>query len=478
MNFLMKIFLFILCVYAFSPQSNGQIRNIDLQEKNYEYHEIKIGDSLFNLPLGTVVNNPAGIKNISELKGKLIILDFWNTWCASCIAAFPKMDQLQKRFEGQVQIFLVNTTETEEVIRTRFKKIPALNKIQLPDLASIVNAKIFDTLFPHEFVPYHVWIDGKGIVRFKGSELNTNEAKIKNFLEGKEVDFINEGVEYNGSKPLGTILKNKSSKYSSLITGFTDEVKDFYGKQAFVNKIDSNTGTIRNTYVNRDLAQLYVDALENEMDSIWKKNLNIRGGSYLGKFDLIVKDTIKYTWRFLPSQKWTDEILKKSKFCYEQITPLNISASTRKKYMLEDLNRYFGSLYGVTGVVKTEKKLCYVLIRTSNIDKLKAKEGISTINFSVINGKKVSEYRSYTLKNIITNIIYESKEGINKKDFFNIDDILIDETGYLNSVDMALPYVFEGGIRNLDELKKVLQMYDLDIVKSERYLKTLVIKEK
>ncbi|MGQ0629306.1 MAG: TlpA family protein disulfide reductase [Phycisphaerales bacterium] len=42
----------------------------------------------------------ASPKSLSELKGKVVLLDFWATWCGPCIASFPKIKELQARYQG------------------------------------------------------------------------------------------------------------------------------------------------------------------------------------------------------------------------------------------------------------------------------------------------------------------------------------------------------------------------------------------
>ncbi|MFN9077699.1 MAG: TlpA family protein disulfide reductase, partial [bacterium] len=44
-------------------------------------------------------------KDLSELKGKVVVLDFWATWCGPCIASFPKLVELRKSYpEDKVEI--------------------------------------------------------------------------------------------------------------------------------------------------------------------------------------------------------------------------------------------------------------------------------------------------------------------------------------------------------------------------------------
>ena len=40
------------------------------------------------------------IKSMADLKGKVVVLDFWATWCGPCIASFPNIRELVRRYEG------------------------------------------------------------------------------------------------------------------------------------------------------------------------------------------------------------------------------------------------------------------------------------------------------------------------------------------------------------------------------------------
>ena len=43
---------------------------------------------------------------LSDLKGKVVILDFWATWCGPCIASFPKIRELQARYKDYPVVIL------------------------------------------------------------------------------------------------------------------------------------------------------------------------------------------------------------------------------------------------------------------------------------------------------------------------------------------------------------------------------------
>jgi len=45
-------------------------------------------------------------KTLSDLKGKVVVLDFWATWCGPCVGAFPNVRKLQERYKGYPVVIL------------------------------------------------------------------------------------------------------------------------------------------------------------------------------------------------------------------------------------------------------------------------------------------------------------------------------------------------------------------------------------
>ncbi|MFC3414691.1 TlpA family protein disulfide reductase [Algoriphagus hitonicola] len=72
--------------------------------------------------------------NLSDYKGKPIILHFWATWCKPCIEEFPSLKEAQPRLEKENVQFLIASDEELDLIekfQTRFKT--GLNLIQLSE---------------------------------------------------------------------------------------------------------------------------------------------------------------------------------------------------------------------------------------------------------------------------------------------------------------------------------------------------------
>ena len=56
--------------------------------------------------------------SLASLKGKAVVLNFWATWCAPCVAEMPEIEQAQRRFAGKGLVVLaINDNEEPEKVR-------------------------------------------------------------------------------------------------------------------------------------------------------------------------------------------------------------------------------------------------------------------------------------------------------------------------------------------------------------------------
>ena len=102
-----------------------------------------------------------GRVQLASLRGKVVLVNFWATWCAPCIKEMPSIQRLSGLLPAdRFSVLAVNYGETEERIRAFLKKMPIAFPIALDrDLAAARDwgAKVL----PMSFV-----LDRDGRIRF------------------------------------------------------------------------------------------------------------------------------------------------------------------------------------------------------------------------------------------------------------------------------------------------------------------------
>lgn len=148
-------FLILICFMLFGvgvarPQSRevGTANNQSVTALNIGD---QIPDALWNTPL-QVVNHPQGkqTNTLADYKGKLIILDFWATWCVPCIKNFPKLHALQNEFADKIKVLAVTQEDTGKI--NKFFKTGAGKEHTYVN--SVINDSVLSKYFPHRGVPH------------------------------------------------------------------------------------------------------------------------------------------------------------------------------------------------------------------------------------------------------------------------------------------------------------------------------------
>lgn len=154
--------------------------------------ENDIPDKLWNLPM-QVVNHPEGKETITlaDYKGKLIILDFWATWCGSCLDGLISGTSLQQEFKDEVAIIPINgisTRDTKEKINSTLSKIKADRNLET-DIFSVIRDSTLESVFPHKSLPHLVWIDKNGKVLNSTYSNALSKANLENYRQDHKIDL-------------------------------------------------------------------------------------------------------------------------------------------------------------------------------------------------------------------------------------------------------------------------------------------------
>lgn len=418
---------------------------------------LNIGERMPDVEISGIKNYHSSVLRFSELKSKLVILDFWFGACKGCIQAFPKMEFLQQKYKDQIQIIMVNF-ETQSKIDSTFKKWSKLSSIyRNPKLPSIVGDTVLHRLFTFEYYPHEVWINEEGkIIGFTSSE-EVNEKNIAAALNHApmDMDMKIDFISYNDYKyPLFSQVYSvypDRLKYYSIVMDFIPGVSG--GISSSIE--DSVANTVRLTRKNMSLLELFCEAVTK---GLLLSPMESAKFDYGKRVHLQVDDPSKYIYSEktgLTQGRWR----KENCITYESVMPISQKEELYAN-MLSDLTRTFN----ITCTIEKQPLKCFALVRTSGIDKLSAKKkGISAFD-PAYDTTKVQLY-SGRIGQLVDAVSEANKHS---------PYLFADDTGYDALVDIELP---RNALSNLKVLNKLLSKYDLVFVEKILPMEILILKE-
>jgi thiol-disulfide isomerase/thioredoxin len=115
-------------------------------------------------PRFSVVTLDREFVDLDSLKGKVVLLDFWGTWCPPCVAAVPTLRGLQKKHAKDAFVLLSVSSDTEETVVRDFA---AKSQIVWPQYWD--RDRKVQQAFDIRAYPTYVLIDDEGVIQFRAS---------------------------------------------------------------------------------------------------------------------------------------------------------------------------------------------------------------------------------------------------------------------------------------------------------------------
>jgi thiol-disulfide isomerase/thioredoxin len=153
---------------------------------------LAIGDKMPDVEIRNILNSKNKTAKIGDYKGKVIILDFWSTWCSSCIEGFPKLDSLQRQFSGDLKVFLVNSKkegDTQRGVNMVISRMQAWSA-QPFKLAVVLKDTSITQYFNFQSLPHCVWIGPDGSIVGITDKKEITAENIKKIITGKPFHLI------------------------------------------------------------------------------------------------------------------------------------------------------------------------------------------------------------------------------------------------------------------------------------------------
>lgn len=414
---------------------------------------LQIGEQVPDLTLINVHNYKSTSINLSDFKGKLLILDFWATWCSPCVAMIPKMDSLQKEFGDKVQFLSVTYQKAEEAIP--FLSTLEKRQGQKYDLPVVTGDSALKNLFPHKSLPHYVWIDSNGAVKAITSFEDITRSNLSNIVDGQEIPLGEKkdiSIAYDWKDPL--FFDESSAKFPitqyAVFSGYIEGLSPgYYNTQPIKN----DKVPLRITARNQTIPQLYQIAMGKGYTFDWKHTLlQVSEPERIIEFDK-------------NGEAYLSSLRDGRGFCYEIVAP-RASGMDLYDMMANDLAKFFPK-HSATVQDVTQPCMALRQLPGADFNRLRTK-GKSP---SIETDERNILITNYTFNALVNQLnFYHSKErtsGVQDIFFFN-------ETGFTEKVDLDIT----AGLGDLPLLNRELEKIGLVLVSEDRPIKMLVINDR
>ncbi|MFD2965730.1 MULTISPECIES: TlpA family protein disulfide reductase [Olivibacter] len=430
--------LFCVCL-AHARQSSSPEAAHGVALSTDSIKPLQIGDTipeaLWHMPLQTVKAGRAGSTTVTlnDYRGKLIILDFWATWCTACVAAMPDLHQLQAKFETELKVLSV-TYEPSDKARQFLENNKLLKDL---NIGSITDDNMLKKYFYHKLIPHCVWIDQKGVVRATTRPDAVNAINVSGIIDNQTVG-LKMKRDIDAAKPLflkGDLLVSNKVRHHSIF------IEETYLGLPVGPKIhrNNNGAAVGLALCNIPLLGIY--------DYLARKLFAGKGILYSSKD------------RYIAARDTTG---------LGMVYTISLSADTVAdmnrvyKNMLNEVNRYSGW----KGMIEKRKRNCYVLRHTAEEPGfLSGTDSLKMNTFFKSKPGDAVRLKGYPIKYLVA--------GINSFVFGRSDDLLVDATGIKGPVDLTLQ--LEPG--NVERLIAQLKCYNLTLTKEEIETDVFVIRK-
>jgi thiol-disulfide isomerase/thioredoxin len=127
--------------------------------------------------------------SLDELRGKVVLLDFWGTWCPPCVASLPGLRDLNKKFahEKFVMISVSNDGDAE-----KWKTFVGKEKMVWPQYLD--RDRKMQRIFAVQAFPTYILLDPEGLIKYRAVGLSLEK-------EANLVEAINKQIKLLAKAP-------------------------------------------------------------------------------------------------------------------------------------------------------------------------------------------------------------------------------------------------------------------------------------
>lgn len=120
--------------------------------------------------------------SLSDYKGKVVLVNFWATWCAPCLKEMPKLNEMQAELGDKgLQVISISADDPKDLAKV---KITTKRMKYTPVVLLDTEAKALSTYNPNKDMPYTFIVSPDGeIAHTKKGFTEGDETKLKQWVE-------------------------------------------------------------------------------------------------------------------------------------------------------------------------------------------------------------------------------------------------------------------------------------------------------
>ena len=138
-----------------------------------------------------------------KLKGKVVVLEFWATWCGPCVQAMPHVNDLAEQFKDKPVVFISVTSENEEVVQQFLKAHPLKTWVGLDDY------EVLNKAFHVQGIPHVIIVDATGHIAAISHPAAIKPEHLEEVLAGKKCSLPEPEV-YTVDKRSSDVVPNEA----------------------------------------------------------------------------------------------------------------------------------------------------------------------------------------------------------------------------------------------------------------------------
>lgn len=168
---------------------------------------IRVGDTAPEIKLEKLLQAPSDAQTAAtSLEGKVVVLEFWATWCLPCVPAIKHLNQVAAKFKDKPVQFIAITDEGDESLVTKFlKEQPIRGWVGLDTDGSVFSA------YKPGGRPHTVLVDRNGKIAAITYAEKVTAAVIDDLLTGKLVSLplkpLGNGTDVDLTKTAGELFQ-------------------------------------------------------------------------------------------------------------------------------------------------------------------------------------------------------------------------------------------------------------------------------